>query len=86
MRFGPLKPVGLIDPRTGEVPYAVLQLRREQSSGEMYNLVGCQTRLTFSAQREVFGPDTRVTRGGIPTFRRHAQKSLYSWSQSTRGG
>ncbi|HHV42683.1 MAG TPA: methylenetetrahydrofolate--tRNA-(uracil(54)-C(5))-methyltransferase (FADH(2)-oxidizing) TrmFO [Clostridiaceae bacterium] len=55
MRFGPLKPVGLIDPRTGEVPYAVLQLRREQSSGEMYNLVGCQTRLTFSAQREVFG-------------------------------
>ncbi|HHU06782.1 MAG TPA: methylenetetrahydrofolate--tRNA-(uracil(54)-C(5))-methyltransferase (FADH(2)-oxidizing) TrmFO [Clostridiaceae bacterium] len=55
MRFGPLKPVGLEDPRTGELPYAVLQLRREQSTGEMYNLVGCQTRMTFKAQREVFG-------------------------------
>jgi methylenetetrahydrofolate--tRNA-(uracil-5-)-methyltransferase len=55
MRFGPLKPVGLIDPRTGKQPYAVLQLRREQSTGEMYNLVGCQTRMTFAAQREVFG-------------------------------
>ena len=55
MRFGPLKPVGLEDPVTGELPYAVLQLRREQSAGEMYNLVGCQTRMTFAAQREVFG-------------------------------
>lgn len=55
MRFGPLKPVGLEDPLTGELPYAVLQLRREQSAGEMYNLVGCQTRMTFAAQREVFG-------------------------------
>ncbi|HZW98125.1 MAG TPA: methylenetetrahydrofolate--tRNA-(uracil(54)-C(5))-methyltransferase (FADH(2)-oxidizing) TrmFO [Bacillota bacterium] len=55
MRFGPLKPVGLEDPVTGELPYAVLQLRREQSTGEMYNLVGCQTRMTFAAQREVFG-------------------------------
>ncbi len=55
MRFGPLKPVGLTDPRTGKQPYAVLQLRREQTTGEMYNLVGCQTRMTFTAQREVFG-------------------------------
>ncbi|NLB10136.1 MAG: methylenetetrahydrofolate--tRNA-(uracil(54)-C(5))-methyltransferase (FADH(2)-oxidizing) TrmFO, partial [Clostridiaceae bacterium] len=55
MRFGPLKPVGLEDPVTGELPYAVLQLRREQSTGEMYNLVGCQTIMTFAAQREVFG-------------------------------
>lgn len=55
MRFGPLKPVGLIDPRTGKQPYAVLQLRKEQSTGEMYNLVGCQTRMTFAAQRDVFG-------------------------------
>lgn len=55
MRFGPLRPVGLEDPRTRQTPYAVLQLRREQSSGGMYNLVGCQTRMTFKAQREVFG-------------------------------
>lgn len=55
MRFGPLRPVGLIDPKSGKTPYAVLQLRKEQSSGEMYGLVGCQTRLTFQAQREVFG-------------------------------
>ncbi|MDP2872733.1 MAG: methylenetetrahydrofolate--tRNA-(uracil(54)-C(5))-methyltransferase (FADH(2)-oxidizing) TrmFO [Bacillota bacterium] len=54
MRFGPLKPVGLDDPRSGLRPYAVLQLRREDSSGHLLNLVGCQTNLTQAAQREVF--------------------------------
>ena len=48
MRFGPLKPVGLRDPRTGHRPWAVLQLRREDSSGTMYNRVGFQTNLKFS--------------------------------------
>lgn len=54
MRFGPLKPVGLRDPRTGHRPWAVLQLRREDASGTMYNLVGFQTNLKFSEQKRVF--------------------------------
>jgi methylenetetrahydrofolate--tRNA-(uracil-5-)-methyltransferase len=55
LRFGPLKPVGLRDPRTGRTPYAVVQLRKENESGTAYNLVGFQTRLTWPAQREAFG-------------------------------
>ncbi len=55
IRFGPMKPVGLRDPRTGHRPWAVLQLRKETSSGEMYNLVGFQTNLKFSEQKRVFG-------------------------------
>ena len=54
MRFGPLKPVGLRDPRTGHRPWAVLQLRREDSGGTMYNLVGFQTNLKFGEQKRVF--------------------------------
>lgn len=55
LRFGPFRPVGLIDPRTGKRPYACLQLRRENEKGTMVSLVGCQTRLTFPEQRRVFG-------------------------------
>jgi methylenetetrahydrofolate--tRNA-(uracil-5-)-methyltransferase len=55
LRYGPLKPVGLRDPRTGFTPYAVVQLRKENASGSAYNLVGFQTRLTWPAQREAFG-------------------------------
>ncbi|MEG1819272.1 MAG: methylenetetrahydrofolate--tRNA-(uracil(54)-C(5))-methyltransferase (FADH(2)-oxidizing) TrmFO [Oscillospiraceae bacterium] len=55
MRFGPLKPVGLRDPRTGHRPYAVLQLRKETKEGSMYNLVGFQTNLKFGEQKRVFG-------------------------------
>lgn len=54
MRFGPLKPVGLTDPRTGKRPYAVVQLRKENSEGTMYNLVGFQTNLKFGEQKRVF--------------------------------
>ena len=54
MRFGPLKPVGLTDPRTGHRPWANLQLRRENAQGTMYNLVGFQTNLKFSEQKRVF--------------------------------
>lgn len=53
--FGPLKPVGLADPRTGKMPFAVVQLRRDNFSGSLYNIVGFQTRLTFPEQRRVFG-------------------------------
>jgi methylenetetrahydrofolate--tRNA-(uracil-5-)-methyltransferase len=55
LRFGPLKPVGLRDPRTGRAPYAVVQLRKENAAGSAYNLVGFQTRLSWPAQREAFG-------------------------------
>ncbi len=54
LRFGPLKPVGLYDPRTGKRPYAVVQLRAETNSRELYNLVGFQTNLTFGEQKRVF--------------------------------
>ncbi|MGN0594343.1 MAG: methylenetetrahydrofolate--tRNA-(uracil(54)-C(5))-methyltransferase (FADH(2)-oxidizing) TrmFO [Hominimerdicola sp.] len=54
MRFGPLKPVGLTDPRTGKRPYAVVQLRAENSEGSLYNLVGFQTNLKFGEQKRVF--------------------------------
>ena len=53
--FGPMKPVGLIDPHTGKRPFAVLQLRQDNAENTLYNLVGFQTRLTFPAQRRVFG-------------------------------
>lgn len=53
-RFGPLKPVGLRDPRTGHRPWAALQLRSEDAHGECYNLVGFQTNLTFGEQKRVF--------------------------------
>ncbi len=52
--YGPLKPVGLIDPRTGRESYAVVQLRKENREGTMYNLVGFQTHLTFPEQKRVF--------------------------------
>jgi methylenetetrahydrofolate--tRNA-(uracil-5-)-methyltransferase len=52
--FGPLKPVGLIDPKTGQRPYAVLQLRPENVHGSCYNLVGFQTKLTYPEQRRIF--------------------------------
>ena len=52
--FGPLKPVGLVDKRTGENSHAVVQLRKENTEGTMYNLVGFQTHLTFPEQRRVF--------------------------------
>ena len=54
LRFGPMKPVGLPDPRTGKEAYAVVQLRKENAEGTMFNLVGFQTHLTFPEQRRVF--------------------------------
>lgn len=55
LRYGPLKPVGLRDPRTGKTPYAVVQLRNEDADGKSMNLVGFQTRLTWPAQKDAFG-------------------------------
>lgn len=54
LRFGPFKPKGLIDPSTGKMPYAVLQLRREDREGRLFSLVGCQTKLKWKEQERVF--------------------------------
>jgi len=54
LRWGPMKPVGLPDPRTGRPPFAVVQLRRDDLACEQWNIVGFQTRMTFSAQQRVF--------------------------------
>lgn len=55
LRFGPMKPVGLPDPRTGREPYAVVQLRQDNEEGTLFNLVGFQTHLKWGEQRRVFG-------------------------------
>ena len=54
MRYGPLKPVGLSDVRSGERPYAVVQLRQEDKAGQLWNLVGFQTNLRWGEQKRVF--------------------------------
>ena len=54
LRFGPMKPVGLKDPKTGKEPYAALQLRMDNAAGDVYNLVGFQTHLKFPEQKRVF--------------------------------
>jgi methylenetetrahydrofolate--tRNA-(uracil-5-)-methyltransferase len=54
LSFGPMKPVGLVDPRTGQRPYAVIQLRPEDAHGSSYNMVGFQTRMTYGEQQRVF--------------------------------
>jgi methylenetetrahydrofolate--tRNA-(uracil-5-)-methyltransferase len=54
LRFGPMKPVGLIDPRTGARPYAVVQLRQDNALGTLLNMVGFQTKLTYGAQKQIF--------------------------------
>ena len=54
LSFGPMKPVGLVDPHTGRLPYAVLQLRQENSEATLYNLVGFQTRMKWGEQKRVF--------------------------------
>jgi methylenetetrahydrofolate--tRNA-(uracil-5-)-methyltransferase len=54
LRFGPMKPVGLPDPHTGGIPYAVVQLRQDDAEGRLYNIVGFQTRLKWGEQRRVF--------------------------------
>lgn len=54
LRFGPMKPVGLMDPRTGEQAYAVVQLRQDNKLGTLYNMVGFQTKLKWGAQKEIF--------------------------------
>ncbi len=54
LRYGPMKPVGLEDPKTGKIPYAVVQLRKENREGTTYNMVGFQTKLTYREQKRIF--------------------------------
>ncbi|HET58331.1 MAG TPA: methylenetetrahydrofolate--tRNA-(uracil(54)-C(5))-methyltransferase (FADH(2)-oxidizing) TrmFO, partial [Deltaproteobacteria bacterium] len=54
LRYGPMKPVGLMDPRTGKQPWAVVQLRRENLQGSLYNIVGFQTKLAYPEQKRIF--------------------------------
>jgi methylenetetrahydrofolate--tRNA-(uracil-5-)-methyltransferase len=68
LAFGPLKPVGLIDPRTNRRPFAVCQLRRENEEGTSYNMVGFQTRLTIPAQKQVFRMIPGLEKAGFLRF------------------
>lgn len=70
IRFGPMKPVGLVDPATGHRPWAVLQLRKENREGTLYNLVGFQTNLKFAEQKKIFSMipalhDCNIVRYGV---------------------
>ncbi len=54
LRYGPMKPVGLVDPRTGRRPFAVVQLRQDNALGTLFNMVGFQTKLTYGEQKRIF--------------------------------
>ena len=68
LRFGPMKPVGLTDPRTGKRPWAVVQLRAENAERSLYNLVGFQTNLTFPEQKRVFGLIPALSRAAFARY------------------
>lgn len=68
LRYGPMRPIGLEDPRTGRRPFAVLQLRRENLRGDAYNLVGFQTKLTYAEQKRIFGLIPALAHAGFERF------------------
>ena len=80
----PLKPVGLRDPRTGHRPWAVVQLRREDAEGTLYNLVGFQTNLKFGEQKRVFGmipglQNAEIVRYGVMHRNTFLKSPGFSW-------
>ena len=77
LRYGPLKPVGLRDPRTDKTPYAVVQLRNEDADGKSLNLVGFQTRLTWPAQKEAFGKLPGLAQRGVAALGRDAPQHVH---------
>jgi methylenetetrahydrofolate--tRNA-(uracil-5-)-methyltransferase len=79
--FGPLRPVGLRDPRTGRIPHAVVQLRKENAAGTMYNLVGFQTRLAYPEQERVFSLVPGLSRA---RFLRHGSVHRNSFIDAPR--
>jgi len=87
--FGPLRPVGLRDPRTGRIPHAVVQLRKENAAGTMYNLVGFQTRLTYPEQKRVFSLIPGLSSAGFLRYGSvhrntflDARRHLHPWMES----
>jgi methylenetetrahydrofolate--tRNA-(uracil-5-)-methyltransferase len=76
LRFGPMKPIGLVDPRTGRRPWAVVQLRAEDRAGQMWNLVGFQTRLRTGEQGRVFRLIPGPRGGGVPPVGLHPPEQL----------
>jgi len=87
--FGPLRPVGLRDPRTGRMPHAVVQLRKENAAATMYNLVGFQTRLTYPEQKRVFSLIPGLTSAGFLRYGSvhrnsflDARRHLHPWMES----
>ena len=76
LRYGPLKPRGLKDPRTGKEPYAVVQLRKDNANGTIYNLVGFQTHLRFPEQKRVFSMIPALHDAEIPALWRYAPEHL----------
>ena len=84
LRYGPLKPVGLRDPRTGRDNYAVVQLRRDNAEGTLYNIVGFQTHLTFGEQKRVFSMIPGAAECGFRPLRRHAPQHLFKFPAAAR--
>ena len=76
LAFGPMKPVGLTDPRTGRWPFAVVQLRPEDESATAYNLVGFQTRMTWGEQQRVFRTIPGLEQRGVSALRRRAPQHV----------
>ncbi len=77
LRFGPMKPVGLKDPRTGQLPYAVVQLRQDTLAGDHYSLVGFQTQIKWGDQARVLEDDSRPRERRVRSLRHGASQHLY---------
>ncbi len=77
LRFGPMKPVGLRDPKTGKTPYAVVQLRQENLRADSYNLVGFQNHLKFGEQARVSAPHSGPGECEVSALRTDSSQHLY---------
>ena len=84
LRFGPLKPVGFTDPRTGNRPYAIVQLRQDNKEGTLYNMVGFQTNLKYGEQKKVFSMIPGLENAEFVKYRCSSQKLLYKFSKIIR--
>lgn len=82
MRFGPLKPVGLVDKRTGKESYAVVQLRQDDAAASLYNIVGFQTHLKWGEQKRVFGMIPGLENAEFVRYGVMHKKYLYQFSQT----
>ena len=80
LRFGPLKPVGLVDKRTNQESYAVVQLRKENKEATMFNLVGFQTHLKWGEQKRVFSMIPGLENAEIYPLWRNAPQQLYQFT------